>query len=154
MKIISFVVFFCGLIATGISVLKAETPEVSSLVNDSSSNLNFSNLNTPFLYNPQPAIPVNENEIRAGLLYDAVDGKIVWQKNINTVYPIASLTKMMVALLAVEDVRSEKFNWNDKVNWTRETIVGRRKNRKKVYTSVSYSLLEAIIDALKTSFNE
>ena len=139
MKINSFVAFFFGLIATGISVLRAETPEGSSLVNDSSSNLYFSNLNTTFLYNPQPTIPVNENEIRAGLLYDVVNRKIVWQKNISGVYPIASLTKMMVALLAVEDVRNEKFNWNDKVNWTRESIVGRRKNRKKVYSQVCYS---------------
>ena len=154
MKINSIIVFFCGLIATGISALKAETTEGSTLVNDSSSNTYFSNLNIPFSYNPQPAIPVNENEIRAGLLYDAVNGKIVWQKNIASVLPIASLTKMMVALLAVEDVRSEKFNWNDKVNWTRETIVGRHKNRKKVYSQVSYSLKDVFKASMIASNNE
>ena len=154
MKINSFVAFFCGLIATCISVLKAETPEGTSVVNDSSSNLNFSNLNSTFLYNALPSIPVNENEIRAGLLYDAVNKKIVWQKNISAVYPIASLTKMMVALLTVEDVRSEKFNWNDKVNWTRESIVGRRKNRKKVYSQVCYSLKDVFKASMIASNNE
>ena len=79
-----------------------------------------------FVYQPDTNLQVNEGEIRAGLLYDAVNQKIVWEKNMSSSHPIASLTKMMVALLAVEDVRAGKYRWEDRVQWTRETVVGRR----------------------------
>src|SRR3954466_3476924 len=71
----------------------------------------YNGLVTPFSILAQPAIPVNETEVKAGLLYDAVNGKIVWQKNMSTPFPIASLTKMMVAFLAAEDIRAGLFTW-------------------------------------------
>ena len=154
MKSISFILILNGLIATGISGLKAENPVGSSIGVDSTTNSYYSGLGTPFLIQQQPAIPVNENEVRAGLLYDAVNGKVIWQKNIGTIFPIASLTKMMVALLTVEDVRNGKFTWNDNVKWMRETIVGRRKNRKKVYCDVSYSLRDVFKASMIASNNE
>lgn len=46
-------------------------------------------------------------------------------------YPIASLTKMMVALLTMEDIRAGLFTWEDKVQWTREQYVGRGKKAEK-----------------------
>jgi len=148
-NILAMLLFFLA----GIPVLKAESP-VEASVSDSSSVKNYQELVPPFLIQSQPAIPVNENEIRAGLLYDAVNGKVVWQKNIDKAFPIASLTKMMVALLAVEDVRDCKFSWNDRVKWTRETIVGRRKNRRKVCTAVDYSLRDVFKAAMIASNNE
>jgi D-alanyl-D-alanine carboxypeptidase (penicillin-binding protein 5/6) len=39
---------------------------------------------------------------RAGLLFDLSSGRVLWQRNALTRLPIASLTKMMTALLAVE----------------------------------------------------
>ena len=154
MKFKSFILILIGLIPAGISVLKAENPSVSTKGDDSTSNSNYSNLVTPFLILPQPTFTINENEVRAGLLYDVVNGRIVWQKNVSSAYPIASLTKMMVALLTVEDVRSGKLTWNDNVKWTRETIVGRRKNRKKIYSEVSYSLKDVFKASMIASNNE
>ena len=61
---------------------------------------------TPFVLDTMHGLVYLENDIRAGLLYDAERGAIVWQKDMYYAYPIASLTKMMVALLAVEDIRS------------------------------------------------
>lgn len=107
-----------------------------------------------FVYQPDSSLPVNDSEIRAGLLYDAVNQKIVWQKNMGASYPIASLTKMMVALLAVEDVRAGKYRWEDRVQWTRETVVGRRKHRKVVRTIVNYSLYDVFKAAMIASNNE
>jgi len=51
----------------------AETPGDDSAVP-------YTGLSTPFSITAQAAIPVNESEVKAGLLYDAVNGKIVWQK--------------------------------------------------------------------------
>ena len=153
MKSKLFILSLIGLIATGISVSQAEDSVYSSLDDHSSQN-NLTNFSVPFLIQPQPAIPVNESEIRAGLLYDAVSEKIVWQKNINSAFPIASLTKMMVALLTVENVRNGKFSWNDEVKWTRETIIGRRKNSKKVYTSINFSLRDVFKASIIASNNE
>jgi D-alanyl-D-alanine carboxypeptidase len=41
--------------------------------------------------------------LRSGLLFDVRNGQILWERNPATVAPIASLTKMMTALLAVTD---------------------------------------------------
>src|SRR4051812_7570643 len=68
-----------------------------------------------FVIDPDPNININERGIKAGLLYDADNKKIVWQKDINRMLPIASLTKMMVALLAIEDIHSGKIKWDDMV---------------------------------------
>jgi D-alanyl-D-alanine carboxypeptidase (penicillin-binding protein 5/6) len=41
---------------------------------------------------------------RAGLLFDVNTGRVLWRRNASRVLPIASLTKMMTALLVVERV--------------------------------------------------
>jgi D-alanyl-D-alanine carboxypeptidase len=56
----------------------------------------------------------NANLVRAGLLYDMDQKKIVWEKKMDVAFPMASLTKMMVALITVEDIRSGKISWTDK----------------------------------------
>jgi D-alanyl-D-alanine carboxypeptidase len=39
---------------------------------------------------------------KAGLAFDLADGKVLWRRNATSVRPVASLTKLMTALLAVE----------------------------------------------------
>ena len=121
---------------------------------DSVSVIDYAQLSRQFVYDADTSLQVNESEVRAGLLYDAVNKKIIWQKNMGSAYPIASLTKMMVALLTVEDVKAGKFNWEDNVHWVRETITGRRHKRKKVYTSVNYTLRDVFKAAMIASNNE
>ena len=58
---------------------------------------NLSSLTAPYPYTPDPSIRYDGYGIRAGLLYDVETKKIVWQKEMNKAFPIASLTKMMVA---------------------------------------------------------
>ena len=51
---------------------------------------------------------------KAGLAFDLADGAILWRRNATAVRPIASLTKIMTALLAVE-----RFEPSDSVRITR-----------------------------------
>ena len=60
----------------------------------------------------------DEDQIRAGLLYDVTRDKIVWDKKGDQVFPIASLTKMMVGLLAIEDIEAGKVSMSDTITIT------------------------------------
>ena len=124
------------------------------LSQDSSAIVNYYNPAGSFILQPEAGIRANEHAMKAGLLYDLENKKIVWQKEMNTPFPIASLTKMMVALLAVEDIRQGKIKWTDNVSWTREVIMGRGK-RKRIYReAVNYSLLDIFKAAMIASNNE
>src|SRR5205809_2347912 len=75
---------------------------------------------SPFIYQQDSTVIVDQALLKAGLLYDVESQKIVWQKDMNKTYPIASLTKMMVALITVEDIHAGKVRWDDQVAWTRD----------------------------------
>ncbi len=101
-----------------------------------------------------PNININEKSIKAGLLYDADNKKIVWQKEMNQPLPIASLTKMMVALLAIEDIHAGKIKWDDVVHWTRESVWKVKGKNKTVYTQASYTVKDLFKAAMIASNNE
>jgi serine-type D-Ala-D-Ala carboxypeptidase (penicillin-binding protein 5/6) len=54
---------------------------------------------------------------RAGMLFDVNTGEVLWRREATRVVPVASLTKMMTALLVVEGTRP-----TDKVRITRESL--------------------------------
>ena len=83
-----------------------------------------------------------ENYVRAGLLYDTEKKVVVWSKNMHNAYPIASLTKMMVALLAAEDVLNCKATWSDTVKVVRRYRSGRKGG---TYTRTETYTLESIV---------
>ncbi|MCB9185210.1 MAG: D-alanyl-D-alanine carboxypeptidase [Flavobacteriales bacterium] len=58
--------------------------------------------------------------IKAGLIYDFSENKLVWEKNLEEQFPIASLTKMMVALITMEQIRAGKVNLSDTVTISKE----------------------------------
>lgn len=62
----------------------------------------------------------NEKYMRAGLIYDVNTNTIVWQKQMKMQVPIASLTKMMVALLTIEDIKAGIIDWKTPVKVTKE----------------------------------
>ncbi len=97
----------------------------------------------------------DDGEIRAGLLYDVKRDRIVWQKNMDESYPIASLTKMMVGLLAIEDVEAGKIQMSDVVSVT-NTYKKRIKRRKyKTYTvTENFTLSDLLKMAMVRSHNE
>jgi D-alanyl-D-alanine carboxypeptidase len=69
---------------------------------------------------PSHILKIQDNDVRAGILYDLVSDTVLWGKNIHDAYPIASLTKMMVGLLVIEDVYAGKISWNTMVRVTPE----------------------------------
>ncbi|MFT6211233.1 MAG: D-alanyl-D-alanine carboxypeptidase (penicillin-binding protein 5/6) [Bacteroidia bacterium] len=51
--------------------------------------------------------------IKAGLIYDYTENRLVWEKNLEEQFPIASLTKMMVALITMEHIEAKKVSLDD-----------------------------------------
>lgn len=95
----------------------------------------------------------NEKMVRAGLLYDMDQKKIVWEKKMDVAFPMASLTKMMVALITVEDIRSGKISWTDRVNVTKLQIAYVKGKRKTVTVREEYSLEDLFKAAMIASDN-
>ena len=142
---------FC--VALLCSALSAFNSMAIRPLNDDSVKL-VTTLVPQFIYEPDTTVYVDQTHLKAGLLYDVQNQKIVWQKDMNRTYPIASLTKMMVALLTVEDIRAGKVHWTDEVAWTRDIYYWVK--RKKVHSTsdVSYTLLDLFKNAMIASNNE
>ncbi len=96
-----------------------------------------------FTVSPVTDMVEGEEQIRAGLLYDVEKDVVVWEKNMHFSYPIASLTKMMVALLAAEDVANCKAEWTDEVKVQRSYRASRRS--KKIYHTTETYTLESLV---------
>jgi D-alanyl-D-alanine carboxypeptidase (penicillin-binding protein 5/6) len=107
------------------------------------------------LINTQPDL-LSENsasQIRAGLIYDCSTHTIVWEKDLKYAYPIASLTKMMVAMITMEEIKAGNVDWQDKIVATRSYI--KSKKSKKVYNVTETYTLEGLLKmAMIPSNNE
>ncbi len=102
---------------------------------------------------PIDGLITNEYIPRAGLLYDVTRKQIVWHKNLNGAFPIASLTKMMTALIAVEDIKAGKHTWATEVKVTREAAA---MGGSKVYIKAgdTFTLEELIKSTMISSGND
>lgn len=97
----------------------------------------------------------DEDQIRAGLLYDVTRDKIVWDKKGDQVFPIASLTKMMVGLLAIEDIEAGKIAMNDTITVSTSYQKKVRKRKWATYTiSYDYTFEDILKMAMVASHNE
>jgi D-alanyl-D-alanine carboxypeptidase len=90
-----------------------------------------------------PGMVDREDEIRAGLLYDAVTQTVVWEKDMHYAYPIASLTKMMVALITVEAIRDSLVDWSDEV--VVERLYKKSRRSRSVYKTTETYTLESLL---------
>ncbi|RJP89949.1 MAG: LysM peptidoglycan-binding domain-containing protein [Desulfobacteraceae bacterium] len=104
----------------------------------------------------QPAdidLKLKDKCLRAGLLYDVSADAVVWEKNRNQAFPIASLTKMMVALIAMEDVFDGKVDLETIVKVTPEAA---KMNGSKVYlrTGCCLTVEELLKAAMISSGND
>ncbi|MFB6469573.1 D-alanyl-D-alanine carboxypeptidase family protein [Cytobacillus sp. Hz8] len=54
-------------------------------------------------------------QAEATILLDVNTGKILYQKNIDTVLGVASMTKMMTEYIVLESIKNKKITWNQKV---------------------------------------
>ncbi|MBT8194980.1 MAG: LysM peptidoglycan-binding domain-containing protein [Bacteroidia bacterium] len=105
-----------------------------------------------FVVEQHPNLLPSQNSIRAGLLYDAEKGVIVWEKNAENAYPMASITKMMVALIAVEDVYDGKHDWNSEITYSVRVRKSRR-SRRYYTVNVTYTLKDILTSVLVSSNN-
>lgn len=105
--------------------------------------------------NPNPGLLSDQSasELRAGLIFDATTSTVVWEKDMGYAYPIASLTKMMVALIAIEDIKAGKADWQDVINAT-HTYRKSRRSRKTYTVHETYSLEGLLKMAMIPSHNE
>ncbi len=54
-------------------------------------------------------------DVRSAILVDASSGKILYQENIDTPLPPASMTKMMTEYLVLEAIKDKTITWDDTV---------------------------------------
>ena len=82
---------------------------------------------------------------KAGLIYDFTENRLVWEKNLEEQFPIASLTKMMVSLIAIEQIDAGNIKLDDIATISKyATWVGGSKVYLKAGQKVTISdLLEA-----------
>lgn len=108
-----------------------------------------------FNFDKVDGLITNEREIRAGLLYDVDRNKILWEKEMDSPAPIASLTKMMVCLLAIEDLNSGSICLDDRITVTRTYKKRLRRRRYTTYTVEEKYYFEDLLKmALVASHNE
>lgn len=108
-----------------------------------------------FIHQPIDGLVANENEIRAGLLYDVNRNVIVWEKDMHYAYPIASLTKMMVGLIAVEEIEAGRKSYDDQITVTRSFRQRIRRGKYRTYTTTENYTLESLLKmAMVASHNE
>ncbi len=90
---------------------------------------------------------------RGGLLYDEVSKKVVWVKNPEIAYPIASLTKMMVALITMEEIKSGAITWETNVRVTREAVA-QGGSRVNIKIGDTFTIEELMKSAMISSGND
>ena len=107
------------------------------------------------MFDTIPGIVADEDEVRAGLYVDIKRNTIVWQKDMDYAYPIASLTKMMVGLLAMEDLAAGNVCLDDHIVVTRtfKKKVSRRRYAC-VMSKEEYSFEDLLKMAMVASHNE
>lgn len=99
--------------------VKADNNGETTLSNDTTGILRLSKT-THYNIDIDPTLGYNEKYMRAGLIYDVTTNTVVWEKQMKTSVPIASLTKMMVALLTIEDIKAGIIDWKTPVKVTKE----------------------------------
>ncbi len=70
-----------------------------------------------------PGLVQNNKIVKAGLLFDVNQNKIVWEKGMFASFPIASLSKIMTVLLVMEDLAAEKITMKTSVLVTHEASI-------------------------------
>jgi D-alanyl-D-alanine carboxypeptidase (penicillin-binding protein 5/6) len=97
----------------------------------------------------------DEDQIRAGLLYDVTRDKIVWDKKGDQIFPIASLTKMMVGLLAIEAIEAGEISMTDTITITSSYRKKIRRRKYATYTTrYDYKFEDVLKMAMVASHNE
>jgi serine-type D-Ala-D-Ala carboxypeptidase (penicillin-binding protein 5/6) len=81
--------------------------------------------------------------LKSGILFDVNTGRVLWQRNPSQVVPIASLTKMMTALIVTADARpsAKVLITQDALNYTGSGVGLLPKGKRVPLGSLLYGLL-------------
>ena len=94
---------------------------------DFKNNSSASHLPYEFNFNTDTTRFTVANEVyaKAGLLFDQTENKVIWVKDMNKKYEIASLTKMMTILLVIEKIKEGQYDWDSLVKVPKgATLIG------------------------------
>lgn len=87
----------------------------------------------------------------SGLLYDDSTKKIVWSYNQNDILPIASLTKMMTALLIIEDIKCNNIVCDNRIkNLLKLTLINSDNNASVELSKTSKYFIKRMNDRAKS----
>ena len=87
------------------------------------------------------------------LVQDAATGEIVYDKNSEAVVPIASITKLMTAIVTMDKVESAGLDLQQRVVLTREDVDAVKGTRSRLRTGAVLSRDELLLLALMASEN-
>ncbi|HEY8360025.1 MAG TPA: serine hydrolase [Ramlibacter sp.] len=109
--------------------------------------------NNPISFGRQAGLHKVKDPLRlvssAAVLVDPDDGKVLYAKNENAVLPIASLTKLMTALVVTEG----KLPMDEEITITQEDVDRERNSRSRLRVGTTLSRGEALHLALMSSEN-
>lgn len=89
-----------------------------------------------------PSLVPAPEKFRSGLLYDLNENKIVWEKHMDSTVPIASITKVMVAYLVMEEVKAGRLSMDSLFTVPKAaTLVGGSRVNLKAGSKVSVNNL-------------
>lgn len=146
--IISIVIsiFMHSQFSSGKNIVSPLPNFLTAFANDQVSTLN---LWLPFfeMFNPAPSNHVSVVTAKSALIYDLKDQKVLFSKNPRERLPMASLTKIMTAIVAVESPKKD-----DQYIVTLDDLVG--ENSMGLSTGENLSLEELIYGLILTSGND
>lgn len=88
------------------------------------------------------------------LVAEADTGEVVYQKNSDAVVPIASITKLMTAVVTMDKVKSGGLDMDQRVVLTREDVATIKRTRSRLRTGSTYTRAELMLLALMASENK
>ena len=87
------------------------------------------------------------------LVQDAATGEVVYQKNSDAIVPIASITKLMTAIVTMDKVASGGLDMDQRVVLTREDLDTLKGTRSRLRTGTTLTRDELMLLALMASEN-
>ncbi|HYD55381.1 MAG TPA: serine hydrolase [Burkholderiales bacterium] len=88
------------------------------------------------------------------LVTEADTGEVVFQKNSEAVVPIASITKLMTAIVTMDRVQSGGLDMDQRVVLTKEDVATIKRTRSRLRTGATFTRDELMMLALMASENK
>ncbi len=88
------------------------------------------------------------------MVMEADTGEVVFQKNSEAVVPIASITKLMTAIVTMDRVEQGGLDMDQRVVLTKEDVAAIRRTRSRLRTGATYTRDELMLLSLMASENK